>query len=146
MSKIEKSALVSYSAQQMFSLVNDIESYPQFMRGCSAANILKRGDNWIEAQLELQRGSFKQSFTTRNTLQEPQLMTMELVEGPFKTFTGEWSFQALSESACKVCFKLDFTFANPLLGMMMNSVFEQVATEQVQSLCERAVETYGKGV
>lgn len=144
MSKIERSALVAFSAQQMFSVVNDIEAYPQFMRGCSAAKILQRGDNWIEAQLELQRGGIKQSFITRNFLDEPYSMTMELVQGPFKKFHGRWEFEALSEQACKVHFILDFAFANPLMGMMLKAVFEQVASEQVQSLCERANYIYGE--
>lgn len=143
MSTIERSALVTFSAQQMFSLVNDIEAYPQFMRGCSAAKILQRGDNWVEAELELQRSGFKQSFVTRNTLDEPHSMTMELIKGPFKKFHGKWEFQALSEQACKVRFVLELAFANPLMGMMLNSVFEQVATEQLQSICERAQQIYG---
>lgn len=130
----------------MFSLVNDIESYPQFMRGCSAAKILQRGENWIEAELELQRGGIKQRFVTRNMLDEPHSMTMELVQGPFKKLHGKWEFQALSEQACKVRFTLDFVFSNPLMGLMMNSAFEQVASEQVQSVCERAKQIYAEKI
>lgn len=140
---IERSALVSYSVQQMFSLVNDIESYPAFMDGCSAAKILQRGDGWIEARLELNKRGITQTFVTRNTLDEPNTMTMQLVEGPFKKFSGKWQFDALSESACRVNFTLDYVFSNPLLGMMMKSTFEQVAGEQVHSLCERAKQIYG---
>ena len=144
MSVIERSALVSYSAQQMFALVNDIEAYPQFMAGCSAAKILRRGDDWLEAQLEINRGGVKQSFTTRNTLVEPVSMSMELLEGPFSKFSGLWEFQILSDSACKVVFTLDFTFSNPLMGMMMKGVFENVASEQVKSLCGRAKVIYSE--
>lgn len=142
MSHIERSALVSYSVQQMFSLVNDIESYPEFMDGCSAAKILQRGDGWIEARLELNKRGVKQSFVTRNTLDEPHSMTMQLVEGPFKKFSGKWEFQTLNDLACKVNFTLDYIFSNPLLGIMMKSTFEQVAGEQVHSLCERAKKVY----
>jgi len=34
MTRIDRSALVMYSAQQMYALVDDIEHYPAFMQGC----------------------------------------------------------------------------------------------------------------
>ena len=145
MSVIERSALVNFSAKQMYSLVNDIESYPEYMASCSTAEILQRGDNWLEARLELNKSGVKQSFVTRNTLDEPHSMTMQLVDGPFKKFNGKWEFQELSANACKVSFTLDYVFSNPLMGMMMNSTFEEVAGEQVRNLCERAKDVYGKG-
>jgi len=140
--KIERSALVAFSRQQMFALVNDIESYPQYMAGCVGAKILSRGDDWLEARLVLSGAGFKQSFITRNQLVEPSSMKMSLVEGPFKTLQGEWSFQALSDSACKVLFSLEYAFSNRLFGMAAGAVFEKIASEQVHSLCERAKAIY----
>ncbi len=144
MSHVERSALVKYSAQKMFDLVNNIESYPQFMPGCRAANILEKGEDWLLARLELHRGGFTQSFTTRNTLNSPLSMSMQLVEGPFKKFHGQWLFTSLANDACKVSFSLDYEFANPILGVMMKSTFETVASEQVQCLCERAQQVYSR--
>lgn len=51
MTVIEKSALVKFSAQQMFDLVNNIEDYPQFLPWCSGSRIIKREGDIIEAEL-----------------------------------------------------------------------------------------------
>ncbi len=142
MQRVERSALVAYSAQQMFDVVNDIEAYPQYMDGCVAARILARGDNWLEAQLELSKAGVSQSFVTHNQLQPPLQMTMELVDGPFKYLRGAWRFQPLGEAACKVMFELEFELQNRLLGMAVGKLFETIGSRQVDALCARAKQMY----
>lgn len=139
---VNRSALVNYSAQQMFDLVNDIEAYPQFMDGCVGATILKREGEWLEARLELSKAGVSQSFVTRNQLQAPESMSMTLVDGPFKYLKGCWRFTALNETACKVSFDLEFELQSKLLGMAVGKLFEAVASKQVDALCERAKQIY----
>ena len=128
----------------MFDLINDIEAYPHFMTGCLAAEVLERGDDFVEASLTLGKSGFQQRFVTRNELQPPTLMVMRFVQGPFRTFEGRWSFQALSDSACKVSLDLEFEFSNPLLAMTAGRWFEESAGQQVDALCQRAREVYGE--
>jgi len=135
--------LVTYSAQQMFDLINDIESYPQYMEGCTGATILKREGDWLEARLELGKAGVSQSFVTRNHLQAPSCMTMSLVDGPFKRLQGCWRFTELSENACKVSFDLEFELQNWLMGKALGKMLESVATKQVDALCARAKQIYG---
>lgn len=139
---VNRSALVNYSAQQMFDLVNDIEAYPQYMDGCVGAKILKREGNWLEARLELSKAGASQSFVTRNQLQAPESMSMTLVDGPFKYLKGCWRFTALNETACKVSFDLEFELQSKLLGVAVGKLFESVASKQVDALCMRAAEIY----
>ncbi len=140
---VNRSALVNYSAQQMFDLVNDIEAYPQYMDGCVSAKILMREGDWLEARLELSKAGVSQSFVTRNHLQAPTLMKMTLVDGPFKFLHGCWQFTPLGEHACKVSFDLEFELQNRLLGMAIGKLFESVASKQVDALCARAKVIYG---
>ena len=139
---VNRSALVNYSAQQMFDLVNDIEAYPQFMDGCVGAKVLKREGDWLEARLELSKAGVSQSFVTRNQLQAPESMSMTLVDGPFKYLKGCWRFTALNETACKVSFDVEFELQSKLLGMAVGRLFEAVASKQVDALCTRAAQIY----
>lgn len=141
-SKIERSALVNYSAQQMYDLVNDIEAYPRYMDGCVGAKVLARGDGWVEARLELSKAGVTQAFATRNLLQPPHRMTMELVDGPFHYLRGVWQFTPLGERACKVSFQLEFEMKSRLLGMAVGKLFETVGSKQVDALCARAQQVY----
>lgn len=140
---IECSALVPYTPQQMFDLVNDVESYPDYMSGCAAAQVLERGDNWVTARLELAKAGLHQNFTTRNQLQAPARITMDLVSGPFKHFKGLWRFDGMN-NGCQVQFRLEYEFANFLLGLAAGKLMSQLVNEQVDAVCHRAQVLYGK--
>lgn len=144
MTRIERSALVMFSAEQMFDLVNDVGSYPQFLPGCRGAEVLFQDENTLEARLDLARAGITQSFVTRNTLQRPERMTLTLVDGPFSRFNGVWSFTPLAEHACKVGFTLEFEASNRLLGAAVAKLFGGIANQMVDAMCERAGKIYGE--
>ena len=143
MTVIDRSALVQFPAKDMFALVADIESYPQFMDGCVGAKVLTSSSHEVTATLELSKGGIRQRFTTRNTLQHPSSMNMELVEGPFESFLGCWRFDELTEQACKVSLNLSFSFSNSVVGKAAARLFSSVANSQVDALCKRARQLYG---
>ncbi|GAA5443427.1 persistence and stress-resistance toxin PasT [Microbulbifer sp. NBRC 101763] len=144
MTEIERSALVMYSAEQMFDLVNDVASYPQFLPGCRGAEVLHSDEQTLEARLELSRAGIRQSFVTRNKLDRPQSMTLTLVDGPFESFTGQWQFSPLSENACKVTFTLAFSLKSRLIAAAAGKLFSDLANQMVAVMCERAEVIYGK--
>lgn len=143
MTDIQQSALLSYPALAMFELINDIESYPTFMEGCLGAEVLKRSDAEVLARLDLGKAGLKYSFTTRNILNAPNRMVMELVDGPFKQFDACWTFTALSENACKVSLDMHFEFSSGLLDIALKSVFDSTCKNLVNAVCKRADELYG---
>ena len=139
---IEREALVTFSAEQMFALVNDIESYPQFLPGCTEAAILSRSEGEIEARLNLEKGSFSQSFVTRNQLNHPHSIDMRLVDGPFKKLEGRWTFDSVGDHGCKVKLRLEFEFKNKLMALAAGHWFETVANQLVDAVCQRAQQLY----
>ncbi len=145
MKRIERSALVMYSCQQMFDVVNDVASYPEFVPGCAGAEVLSASEAKMVARLDLNKAGLKQSFVTCNKLESPHSICLALEDGPFKMLRGEWSFQVLSDNACKVVFWLEFEFSNALLTKTAGKVFEKVASEQVDAMCSRAAQKYANG-
>lgn len=143
MAQIERSALVMYSAEQMFDLVNDVASYPQFLPGCRGAEVLFHDGHTLEARLDLARAGLRHSFVTRNTLERPRGMTLELVEGPFAEFQGEWQFVPLAEDACRVEFRLFFSMRSRLIAAAAGKLFGDLANQMVDAMCARAGQVYG---
>lgn len=86
MVKLERSALVSYSAAEMFDLVNDIEHYPQFMQGCRSAKVLSSSENELVGELCLAKAGISHCFTTRNLLSRPTRIDMQLCPATFPRF------------------------------------------------------------
>ncbi len=144
MSRISRSALVMHSAKEMFELVNDCESYPKFLPGCSNARLIERKDDYLIGELELSKAGMTYRFTTRNELQDPERIDLKLVDGPFKKLEGHWHFQPLADKACKVYFELDFEIAGKLVSKALTPLFSQMASSQVDAFVKRADEVYGK--
>ncbi len=143
MTRIDRSALVMHSAQQMYDLINDIESYPQFMHGCQKATVISRTEDEVVGELSLGVAGLNHSFTTRNVLVPGEEMQMNLVEGPFKSFGASWHFKALSDEACKVTLKMEFDFSGGIMGFALEKLFNHSATTLVDALVNRANEVYG---
>lgn len=141
---ISRSALLPYSAADMFALVNDIGSYPEFLPGCLSATVHEIKAHEITATLELGKAGLKKRFTTRNELTPPTSMRMHLVEGPFRHFDAEWTFQALADDACKVSLEMDFVFSSGLIDAALGSLFKLTAQEMVSAIGKRAEQLYGK--
>lgn len=141
---ITKSALVPHSAQQMFDLVADMESYPDFLPWCDAAEILSREENQICGRMQVARLGIHQSFTTCNRFEPGRHMNLELVDGPFRKLEGAWTFLPLREDACKVELELDFEFSGKLIDKAFGAVFSQIANTLVDAFCKRAESLYGE--
>ena len=140
---VEQSALLPYTDQQMFDLVNDIESYPQYMDGCLEASIISRSGDEICGRLKLGMAGLSYEFSTRNILIPPHEMAMELIEGPFKKFHAVWQFKALSNTACKTSLYLEFEFSSGLIDLTLKKLFENTSKNLVKAVCIRADKIYG---
>ena len=143
MTVIKRAALVPYSAAEMYALVADIPSYPQFLPWCAAARLISRGEDVAVAAIDVRYGGLRNSFTTRNVLKKDAMMDMQLVDGPFSHFRGCWRFHALDEHSCKVSLDLDFAVSRRMLNMMFGPVFTRIANQMVESFHQRATQLYG---
>jgi len=143
MASVNRSALVPYSDQQMFDLVNDIEKYPQFMKGCKSATIISQTDDVLVGELVLSKAGISQRFTTRNQLYPPTHIVMALVKGNFSHFRARWQFDSLSESACKVSLTMEFEFKIGLVDFAARKLFSGSTDNLVDSLVTRAKQVYG---
>jgi ribosome-associated toxin RatA of RatAB toxin-antitoxin module len=127
----------------MYELVNDIAAYPSYMDGCVWAEVLVRDDVQMVARLELAKAGVKQSFTTRNQLVPGRSIIMQLEQGPFDDFGGDWTFQALGASACRVSLDLHFSMPGRLASAAARRLVQTVGSNLVDALCKRAKQLYG---
>lgn len=128
----------------MYALVNDIESYPDFLHWCNYAKILYATDTHLQATIAIEAGKIKQSFTTDNQMQPGRSIYMQLVEGPFKYLSGNWQFEPQIDNSCKVSLNIRFEFKNKLLKLALNKTFNYIMDSLVGSFSQRAREVYGR--
>jgi len=140
---IRRSALVRYSPEQMFDLVNDVEAYPKRFPWCAAATATPVSEGVIEARLDLRFAGLSPSFTTRNTARRPDRLEVRLVDGPLRSMDGTWTFTPVGEHGCKVALELEFEPSSRLGGLAMKLGFQGLANRMVDDFCAEARRTYG---
>ncbi len=139
---VERSAIVPFSAAQMFDLVNDVAAYPKFLPWCSAASAADSSATERIASLSIERGVLRSSFSTRNILQPPTEILMQLIDGPFRSLSGQWRFGAIGEQGARVSFRVEFEFRNPPTALTFNAAFEAMCASIVDAFAARAREIY----
>ncbi len=142
MAVVEKSVLVPYSAEQMFALVDDVESYPQFLPWCGGASVSPQDNGAVHATVHIDYHHIKHSFTTENVREAPQRIDMTLKNGPFKHLDGSWHFIPLSDSACKIQLQLHYEFSGKLLETAFGPIFHYIANNFVDAFIHRAEKIY----
>lgn len=142
MPSINKNALVPYSAEQMYNLVNDVDAYSEFLPGCRASQVLSQSDEHMQARMVLAKAGIEQVLVTHNVLIPHSQIQMQLAEGPFKKLSGGWTFTPLSDEACKIDLSLEFTFSSRLVDLAFGKIFTALTGNMVKAFSERAKQVY----
>jgi ribosome-associated toxin RatA of RatAB toxin-antitoxin module len=142
MKRIARSAIVEHRAEEMYALVDDIESYPRFLPWCQAARVERHTDGSAEATLTIGMRGLRTSFTTHNENRVGEAIDLRLVQGPFRSFAAAWRFKPLSDEACRIEFSLEYELSGPL-ARMLAPLFDRIADTMVDAFTRRAGEVYG---
>ncbi|MEL5849335.1 MAG: type II toxin-antitoxin system RatA family toxin [Candidatus Igneacidithiobacillus chanchocoensis] len=142
MHHIRKTAVIPFSAEEIFALVEDIRSYPQFLPWCGATRILQDHGDEVVAEIRIAHNAFGKAFSTRNRYQRPKLAEVRLVDGPFRFLEGLWQLEPV-EGGTRVTLDMRFEFASRLVGAFLEPIFKQAAETMVQRFAQRARQVYG---
>jgi coenzyme Q-binding protein COQ10 len=139
--------LVPYKPVELFALVADVARYPQFLPWCVGARIRSHTGAELVADLTIGFGPFRESFTSRVTLNPPDangvyLIRSEYENGPFKYLHNRWKFTPDAQG-CLVDFYVDFEFRNFILQKAIGAVFTEAVRLMVSAFLKRARTIYG---
>jgi coenzyme Q-binding protein COQ10 len=145
---------VRHSAQDMFALVADVETYPQFLPLCQALRVRRRtttaeGKEVIVADMEVGYRAIRETFTSRVTLDAANLQILvEYVDGPFRHLENRWTFKDEptpdGSPRCAVEFFIDYEFRSRTLGLLMGSMFDTAFRKFAEAFEQRADRIYGR--
>ena len=143
MQEISRSALLPYPAAFLYGLVNDIASYPEFLPWCEGAEVLDAQESEMVASLQIHARGIRSAFTTRNCLDPHRSIRLELVEGPFAQFHGQWRFDPIGgDAGCRVSLEVRFTLNRglDLLSRTLRGSVGRAADRVLDAFAARARE------
>jgi coenzyme Q-binding protein COQ10 len=138
-----------YTAEQMYMLVGDVQSYPKFLPWNAAARIRSHddmGDHEVMlADLVISFKVFREKFGSKVVLwPADKKIDTEYLDGPFKYMKSWWTFKDVEEGGCEVEFFVDFEFKNAILQSIIGVMFNEAMRRVVSAFEKRAAELYGK--
>ena len=145
MAEIIKSAIVPHQSQQMLTLVNSVDDYPEFLKWCQKGYIKETFDQGYIAGMQIKIKGIEVEFVTRNEIQHDNdfiNLYMSLVSGPFKQLSGQWQFHQFPEFGSKVELQLQYEVKSQLLGKIFSKGFDQLAAGMVNDFVNRAGVVY----
>ena len=134
--------IVPYTDKQLFDLVADVGSYPKFLPWCVGAHVRTRTETELVADLTIGFGPFRESFTSRVTLERPHRVRVQYERGPFRYLNNEWKFTP-DPRGCRVNFFVEFEFRSRVLKAAIGVVFNEAVRRMVNAFLKRARDIYG---
>ena len=134
--------VIAHKPEQLFALVADVRSYPEFLPWCLASRIRSETKDRMVADLIIGFQVFKERFTSIVDLDEEALViNVEYAEGPFKYLKNNWIFNPHSDG-CEIDFYVDFEFRSRLLQTVIESLFTEAVKRMVRAFEMRADTLY----
>ena len=134
--------VLPYTPEQMFDLVADVGKYPEFLPWCAGAKVQSRTEDLLIAELTIGFKMFRESFTSRVTLDRPHMVQVKYENGPFRYLNNQWTFEP-NPKGCDVKFFVDFEFKSRLLQAAIGVVFNEAVRLMVNAFLKRARDVYG---
>ena len=134
--------LVPYRPNQLFDLVADVARYPEFLPWCVGARVRSRTEHEVIADLTIGFGPFRESFTSRVTLDRPRRVKVRYEHGPFRYLNNQWDFVPY-HNGTEVAFFVDFEFRSRILQGAIGVVFNEAVRRMVNAFRKRAHQIYG---
>ena len=143
MPKHEEKRVLNHSPQQMFELVADVESYPQFLPWCLGTRVTRQDNDSLEADMLIGFRMFRERFGSHVELDRVHKeIDLRYTHGPFRYLFNNWRFLP-HDKGCEIDFSVDFEFRSRLLQKIMGALFTEAALRMVSAFETRAREVYG---
>ncbi|MBM93391.1 MAG: ubiquinone-binding protein [Legionellales bacterium] len=143
MATIQQSVIVPYDQAAMYTLVDHILAYPEFVDWCVASREIERDAKHVKGALTFEFHGVQYEFSTYNRLKPYEQMDIDLIDGPFEYLTGHWYFKALNNNMCEITLHLNYAFSVIGLSLLFEPIFKRMAHHWVDAFCQRADEIYG---
>jgi coenzyme Q-binding protein COQ10 len=139
--------VLPYAPEQLFTLVGDVEAYPQFVPWITAMRTWNgRADaqvSTVDAEAQVGFSFLREKFATRVRRDAAALtVDVSLLYGPFKRLSNQWRFVP-HEAGTTVEFVIDFAFKSKILDAMLAANLDRAANTLIGCFEDRARAIYG---
>lgn len=139
----QEKRILPYTAEQLFDLVMDIESYPEFLPWCIGARVNSRDRNDLTADVIIGYKMFRERFSSRVHFVKDKKIEVEYLKGPMRHLQNKWVFKDVKGGQCEVDFYVDFSLSSKLFESLVDQFFQLALAKMIDAFEKRAAAVYG---
>ena len=138
MKKIYKEEEINVDVETIFNLINDVESYPDFLPWCTKTEVTKESKNINTGKIFISKSFINWNFSTKNIIDVNKSITLSLQDGPFDELNGQWSFRTIDSNNTHVTLEIDYKFKNSLIEISIEQIFSTIMNSLLKSFINQA--------
>ncbi|MEC7832967.1 MAG: type II toxin-antitoxin system RatA family toxin [Pseudomonadota bacterium] len=138
MDYIKKEESINIDIETIFTLVNQVDKYSDFLPWCNGSKIISNENNIMIGEISVSKNLVKWTFTTENHYIDNEKIQLKLLDGPFKSLNGLWSFSRVDKNTTIVNFVLEYEFSNKIIELSIKPVFTSIMTSILDSFVSEA--------
>ncbi|BAK66477.1 putative oligoketide cyclase [Sphingobium sp. SYK-6] len=131
-----------YSPAQMYDLVADVASYPEFLPWVTAIRVRSQSETEMVADMVVGFKGLRETFTSRVVKRRPESVHVDYVDGPLRHLSNDWQFRPDGEGGVLIDFSVDFAFKSRMFEMLAGQVFDRALRKMIGAFEERAAALY----
>ncbi len=143
MPSIRETRRLPYTAEQMFDLVADVDTYPEFLPWVVATRVRRDSDTEMTADMLVGFKALREKFTSKVVKDRPNTINVHYIDGPLRDLDNNWTFRDVGEGACEIDFCVDFAFKNLMFEALAGQYIDRAFRKMVNAFEARAGELYG---
>ena len=142
MPSFENTKTLPYTDKELYSIIIEVDSYPEFLPWCKEAQIINKiDDNNFDAILTVGYKALNENYTSRVKGTYLKKIESQAIAGPFKYLDSNWLFKKSGKS-CHVIFQLNYEFKSFFLAKVMGSIFQKASEKMFSAFENRAKDLY----
>ena len=138
MKNIHKEEDINIDIETIFNLINDIESYPNYLPWCTKSEVKEESADTIIGKIFISKSFINWNFSTKNTIKKNKSISLELVDGPFESLTGKWLFSPINQFNTRVSLDIDYKFKSSIIELSIEPIFSSIMNSILKSFVQEA--------
>ena len=138
MKKIYKEEDINIDIETIFSLINDIKNYPNYLPWCTKTEVTEKPDHSIIGRIFISKSFINWNFSTKNVIKKNKSISLELVDGPFESLTGKWLFSSINQFNTRVSLDIDYKFKSSIIELSIEPIFSSIMNSILKSFVQEA--------
>ena len=135
--------ILPYTADQLFNLVMDIRSYPDFLPWCRGVRVKEMAESSITADLVIGYKVYSERFRSHVKFTRPTYINVDYLKGPLRNLQNEWHFKDLPDGYWEVKFFVEFSFKSKMLQSIASQFFDIALKKMINAFEQEAKKRYG---